>query len=88
MASAGTADFGHYSNVLAPRHVQADVRPFIRAAQLDGNPVEGGLIPANLSHPLIRIGYHLQQYYARRPVHTAHTVVHDACCDPVGCTTH
>ncbi|MBC8206880.1 MAG: right-handed parallel beta-helix repeat-containing protein [Kiritimatiellales bacterium] len=93
LASSGTADFGHPSNRVAPLHLTTDVRPFLRAAQLDGNPVEGlgllgSLIPENMSHPLVRIGPHLQDYYARRPAHATNTVAHNACCDPVECSAH
>lgn len=85
LASAGTADFAHPSNWYAPLHSTADVRPFIRAAQLDGNPVDGVF---NLSHPLIRIGPNLIKYYQRRPAHAGSSVSANACCNPAACTIH
>ena len=72
LASSGTADFEHPSDfVFPPTHFSEDVQPFIRAAQLDGNPVDGAF---NLNHPLIRLGSNLQSYYDRRPPHTGNQV--------------
>ncbi len=91
LASAGTADFGYWENIFPPLHLTHDVRPFIRAAQLDGNPVEGlpsATIPANLSHPLIRIGPHLQAYYSWRPPQTGNTRATGQCIDPGECSFH
>ena len=78
LASSGSADYsapgwipiGHYNH---------DVKPFVRAAQLDGNPVDG---IANLSHHLIRIGEHLEDYFERRPALT-HEPVAPGQCHPV-----
>jgi len=85
LASSGTAD--HRAPTVPPTlgHPIHDVWPFIRAAQMDGNPIDG---LENLNHPLIRIGAHLQDYYDRRPARTANTVAHDECCDPAVCTVH
>ena len=49
-------------------HVQADVLPFIRAAQMDGNPVDGGVLNIDLSGPIMHFGYYLQQYFEARPI--------------------
>ncbi|MGH1540685.1 MAG: nidogen-like domain-containing protein [Arenicella sp.] len=72
--SAGSADKSHNSNrVGADSHREVDVLPFIRAAQLDGNPVNARtwLIPTNLSRPLIREGLYLRLYLDFRPELTA-----------------
>ena len=66
--SAGTADNRHYSNYIEPSHVSEDVLPFVRAAQLDGNPVwVNNLVPTNLNRPMMHNGSHLQQYLNLRP---------------------
>jgi hypothetical protein len=71
-ASCGTADAQHWSDAIwPPTHFSDDVQPFIRAAQLDGNPVDGALA---LNNPLIRWGPNLQAYLDRRPPHTANKV--------------
>jgi hypothetical protein len=71
-ASCGTADAQHWSDVVwPPTHFTDDVQPFIRAAQLDGNPVDGF---GALNNPLIRWGANLQAYLNRRPPHTANQV--------------
>lgn len=71
-ASCGTADARHWSYVLfPPTHFTEDVQPFIRAAQLDGNPVDGF---SSLNNPLIRWGENLQDYLNRRPPHTGNKV--------------
>ena len=85
LASSGTADFGYVYNLYPPIHINADVRPFIRAAQLDGNPVEG---LANLNNPLIRIGPCLQSYYTWRPAHAETTRMPGQCIDPDTCSYH
>lgn len=85
IASSGTADFGYRDNLYAPLHVIVDVNPFLRAAQLDGNPIDG---LANLNHPLIRIGPHLQTYYTWRPALAGSTRAADQCVDPATCSFH
>ncbi len=71
-ASCGTADAHHWTDMIfLPTHFSDDVQPFIRAAQLDGNPVDG---VAALNNPLIRWGANLQTYLSRRPPHTANKV--------------
>ena len=76
---AGTAD--HDSPVVTwfdwrPRsHRKNDVHPYIRALQLDGNPVHpcnssgtmAESIPRNLTRPPLRVGPCTQQYLDRRP---------------------
>jgi hypothetical protein len=75
-ASCGTADAQHISDWLVPpTHFSDDVEPFERAAQLDGNPVDGaGGRNRALNNPLIRWGANLQAYLSRRPPHTANKV--------------
>ena len=45
------------------------VLPFIRALQLDGNPVHPNstLIPTNLNRPCMYEGNHTQLYLTKRP---------------------
>ena len=78
LASAGTVD--KKGGVLA--HVAADVEPFIRAAQLDGNPVEPEALASRISQPLIIVGNALKAYYKRRPPHTSPQVSEGACILP------
>ena len=65
---AGTADRA------APRvgqygmHIDKDVKPYIWAAQLDANPVEGIKVYTDLSHPLMHRGANLDEYLRLRPV--------------------
>jgi hypothetical protein len=80
--AAGTADiFAPYTLEDKPlksfTHRNKDVYPFIRALQLDGNPVHSvsmtvlfGLVdaPTNLTRPCIYKGTRIQQYIQRRPV--------------------
>jgi len=49
------------------RHVNWDVRPFVWAAQLDGNPVNPKLFYQDLDGPLIRAGEHIDGYFWVRP---------------------
>ena len=70
--SAGTADWGYYLNPYGPNgHIDQDVLPFIWAAQLDGNPVQGTpgstRVPDDLSHPLMYRGSNLNTYLMLRP---------------------
>jgi hypothetical protein len=76
---AGTADFSTpYPVIIGWRpinHRENDVHPYIRALQLDGNPVlpidkSGGVsisFPRNLNRPPLRVGPFTQQYLDRRP---------------------
>lgn len=91
LASCGTADFEHVSDIWGgSTHASEDAEPFIRAAQLDGNPVEGeGWGDCErLTHPLIRVGTNLQAYFVRRPPHTGTSVPAGQCCDPDSCGVH
>jgi hypothetical protein len=63
IAAAGTADRGAPGEGL---HMERDVWPFIRAAQLDGNPVERDFW-GRLTHHLIIVGENVKAYYKRRP---------------------
>lgn len=78
IAAAGTADHNSPPSV---DHTTEDVWPFIRAAQLDGNPVEsaGWILPTSLSDPLIRVGTNLRGYYRRRPPHTGDQIDAGSC---------
>lgn len=82
LAACGTADRVSPESQLFPTgHRDQDVRPFIRAAQLDGNPVEAeGLFgPTSLSHVLIRVGNNLENYIERRPPCTDETAQPNNC---------
>jgi hypothetical protein len=65
--SAGSADreAPFPSNLNPFLHVNADVKPFIWAAQLDGNPVEEN--GTTMTAPLMHEGANLQRYFDRRP---------------------
>lgn len=66
--AAGTADSHHKSDIITPSHRTEDVLPFVRAAQLDGNPVwVNDLFPFDLNRPMMYEGSHLQQYLQLRP---------------------
>lgn len=76
---AGTADFASpsrkYMLMRLDDHRVTDVKPYIQALQLDGNPVlpidSSGNISAfwtrNLTRPPLRVGPFTQQYLQRRP---------------------
>ena len=67
--SGGSADFVAPS-FIETGHRDEDVWPFIWAAQLDGNPVEGYPsynLPTNLSLPIMHEGYYISRYLLRRP---------------------
>ena len=65
--SAGSADkeAPFPSNLNPNLHVDADVKPFIWAAQLDGNPVEEDF--TTMTAPLLHEGANLLRYFDRRP---------------------
>jgi len=74
--SAGTADFGHWKNFARnakpwgtnlPSHEDEDVKPFIRALQLDGNPSKGERLNTRLTHALMFSGPHIDKYLECRP---------------------
>jgi hypothetical protein len=68
---AGTADYRSTdSGFFAIPHRDADVYPFIRALQLDGNPVHpvNGIVPTDLNHPLMFQGSYIEQYLFCRPI--------------------
>lgn len=67
--SAGTADLVHNSHkVLDPTHKDEDVFPFIRAAQLDGNPVDAyDFVPLHLNRPMMYEGDNIEEYLRLRP---------------------
>ncbi|MFA7155434.1 MAG: hypothetical protein WC112_06870 [Proteiniphilum sp.] len=87
--SAGTADRSHYSKILgADSHMNVDVKPFIWAMQLDGNPIEAPTVPTNLPRPMMHFGLSLNRYLSRRPPRTASQVTAGNCCDTAYCNTH
>lgn len=53
----------------ATGHRDKDVRPFIRAAQIDGNPVQANshFAPTNLDHPMLYKGGYISHYLEVRP---------------------
>ncbi len=62
----GSADRSHPSDLFgSDSHPNLDVKPFVWAAQLDGNPVIQRV--TNLDRPLVRFGTHLQNYFLARP---------------------
>ena len=80
---AGTADRVSPSTDRSD-HRDVDVKPFIWAAQLDGNPVEGTTvvfldIPENLTHPLMYHGEKLDEYLERRPIKASNPLDPDTC---------
>jgi hypothetical protein len=75
--AAGTADISapYYANDILNtfgtfKHREQDVYPFIRALQLDGNPVHPNnkFAPTNLNRPCIYRGANTDRYVRRRPV--------------------
>ena len=68
--SAGSADWATpdwlYTDAL---HAAHDVRPYIFAAQLDGNPIQANnyYIPTNLTGPMMHFGVYLNRYLECRP---------------------
>ena len=64
--SAGTADYGGNPTAFSYQvHVEEDVKPFIRALQLDGNPCEQNV--TELTHALIHDGGNMRKYRQCRP---------------------
>ena len=49
------------------KHRDRDVRPYVWAAQLDGNPVNATWVFRDLDVPLVREGEHIRQYQSVRP---------------------
>jgi len=49
------------------KHLDRDVRPFVWAAQLDGNPVNAIWLYRDLNAPLVRLGDHVKAYQSVRP---------------------
>ena len=72
--AAGTADYYqpfNYWGMLRPNgaHRRADVLPYVRALQLDGNPGHPSsvVIPANITRPCLYQGENLDNYLYCRP---------------------
>jgi hypothetical protein len=70
--AAGSADFSApwSFNNWSLAHVNNDVKPFVWAFQLDGNPVERTNLGYNTSNPLMIEGAYIEKYFERRPPHT------------------
>ncbi len=73
--AAGTADIAapYYANDMlrartGDKHLTQDVQPFLRALQLDGNPVLPRDINRNLNRPCIYMGLNTDKYVEKRPV--------------------
>jgi hypothetical protein len=73
--AAGTADIAapYYANDMlrartGDKHLTQDVQPFLRALQLDGNPVLPTDIYRNLNRPCIYKGPYTDKYIKKRPV--------------------
>ena len=73
--AAGTADIAapYYANDMlrartGDKHLRQDVQPFLRALQLDGNPVLPRDIYRNLNRPCIYKGSNTDKYIEKRPV--------------------
>ena len=75
--AAGTADIAapfdendSWRTWSASKHRDEDVYPFIRALQLDGNPVHPNnkKVPTNLTRPCIYMGLNTDKYIKKRPV--------------------
>jgi YD repeat-containing protein len=73
--ATGSADkYAPYNSVGVPisakKHRDQDVYPFIRALQLDGNPVHPNnkSVPTDLNRPCIYKGSNTDKYFERRPV--------------------
>ena len=66
---AGSADRASPS-IFSTSHRNQDVRPFIWAAQLDGNPIQGNstTFPTNLNQPILHDGDNLAKYFDVRPI--------------------
>lgn len=74
---AGSADFGHWTNVFRnkadmwgpsrPIHELEDVDPFMRALQLDGNPCKKALNGIQTDHPATYQGSNMLKYFECRP---------------------
>ena len=84
--AAGSADRSHYTNAIpfGTSHRILDVLPFVRAAQLDGNPVDvNDLAPLNFNRPMMHEGTHLQQYLqVRPPIPNAKPLLAPGTCGP------
>ncbi|MGD9873042.1 MAG: hypothetical protein AB7T27_02110 [Kiritimatiellia bacterium] len=66
--SSGTADYVKPDILTWTDHRDLDVLPFVRAAQLDGNPVSANdFAPDSLDRPMMYEGSKLQQYLQVRP---------------------
>jgi hypothetical protein len=68
-AGAGSADKGtpRFWAFGYLKHLNRDVRPFVWAAQLDGNPVNPAWLFQNFNAPLLIDGEHIRQYHSVRP---------------------
>ena len=67
--SAGSADWATPEFGSLSAHRDMDVKPYIWAAQLDGNPVQANndWAPTNLTGPMMHFGVYLNRYLECRP---------------------
>ena len=75
--SAGSADKATpilYKPWTLLKHRDLDVRPFIWASQMDGNPVQGEDQNRKLSAPILHEGYFLDAYLMARPSNPTGTI--------------
>ena len=73
---AGTVD---RSAPFILRHRGDDVYPYVRAAQIDGNPVETVFFGADLDGPLLHYGRSLKDYISVRPVKVTPALMAGTC---------
>jgi YD repeat-containing protein len=69
-AGVGTADRASprpYQLLRLLAHRNRDVKPFVWAAQLDGNPVQPALLYSGIDRPITRMGEHIADYLRVRP---------------------
>ena len=82
---AGTADKVSPSILKLGGHFLEDARPYIWAAQLDGNPVASEIEVFDkdkfiLSAPLLHQGDNLKKYIEKRPVNPSNIILEPGCC--------
>ena len=62
-------------------HLEADVLPYIWAAQLDANPVKGTIIFDDLTRPLMHEDFHLKRYLQSRPINPSGVILEPGICE-------
>ena len=83
VGGAGTADKASPESCLLG-HLGEDANPYIWAAQLDGNPVEGDFVlfglDFKLSKPLLHEYDNLEKYIKARPINPSNIILEPGCC--------